>query len=120
MQSGNGFESVGDDAYVTNKLAATLLGALALVAIPVALTPTAQADICGDVGGRHVSVGGCTPGIAGDVVDGAIAGAVVDDAFRDYPGYAMAGVPAFPGEAPCYTPTGLPYYTPGNAPCYPL
>lgn len=118
--SRNGTEWVGDSTDVTNKMAATLLGALALVAIPVAVTPTAQADICGDVGGRHVSVGGCTPGIAGDVVGGAIAGAAVDDAFRAYPGYAMAAVPSFPGEAPCYTPTGLPYFTPGDAPCYPL
>ncbi len=109
---------------MTNKLAATLLSAMALLAIPAAIAPAAQADICGDVGGRHVSVGGCTPGIAGDVVDGAIDGAIVGDVARNdfgaYPGYAMAAVPSFPGEAPCYTPTGLPYYTPGDAPCYPL
>jgi hypothetical protein len=111
----------GHDYRMTNKLAATLLAAMALAVAPVAITPTASADICGDVGGRHVSVGGCTPGIAGDVADAAIAGAVIDDGrYAAYPGYAMAAVPSFPGEMPCYTPSGLPYYTPGDAPCYPL
>lgn len=105
---------------MTNKLAATLLAAMALAAVPVAISPTAGADICGDVGGRHVTVGGCTPGIAGDAIDAAVVGAAVDDRYAAWPGYAMAEVPSFPGELPCYTPTGLPYYTPGNAPCYPL
>lgn len=106
---------------MTNKITATILATMALAAVPVVITPAAQADICGDVGGRHVSVGGCTPGIAGDAVDAAVAGAVVsDDRYADYPGYAMAAFPSFPGEMPCYTPTGLPYYTPGDAPCYPL
>jgi hypothetical protein len=27
-------------------------------------------------------------------------------------------VPSFPGEAPCISPTGLEYYTPGAEPCY--
>ena len=36
-----------------------------------------------------------------------------------FPGnYAVSEVPSFPGEAPCIAPTGVPYYTPGNAPCY--
>ena len=56
-----------------NKLAATLLTAAAMVvvpvAIPVALAPGAHADVCGDVGGRHVDVGGCT-NVAGDVAGG--------------------------------------------------
>ena len=33
--------------------------------------------------------------------------------------YPYSVYPAFPGEAPCISPTGLPYYTPGAAPCYP-
>ncbi|GAY19245.1 hypothetical protein [Mycobacterium sp. shizuoka-1] len=108
---------------MAKKIAAVLLSAAALSAIPAAIAPVAQADICGDVGGRHVTVGGCTPGIAGDAVDAAVAGAAVagatDWARYGFPeSYAYSLVPAFPGEAPCISPTGLPYYTPGDAPCY--
>jgi hypothetical protein len=77
---------------------------LGTVAVPVA--PTAHADVCGSVGGRHVDVGGCTPGITGDVVAGAAAGAAV-----------RAVDPYVPGEIPCYAPDGQPYYTPPGAPC---
>lgn len=108
---------------MTKKMTATMLSALALAAVPTAIAPVAQADICGDVGGRHVSVGGCTPGLAGDAVDAAVAGAAVvgatDWARYGFPeNYAYSLVPSFPGEAPCISPTGLPYYTPGAAPCY--
>lgn len=107
---------------MTRKLSATLLTAAALAATPAANTPVAQADVCGDVGGRHVSVGGCTD-VARDLAVPAIAGAAVigaDDWARygfpvEYP-YSL--VPTFPGEIPCVSPTGLPYYTPGAAPCY--
>ncbi|MEI6254418.1 MAG: hypothetical protein WCP30_16605 [Mycobacteriaceae bacterium] len=104
------------------KFAATLLTTAALAAVPAAIAPVAQADVCGDVGGRHVSVGGCTD-VARDVADPFIAGAAVvgvDDWARyGFPeAYAYALVPTFPGEAPCISPTGLPYYTPGAAPCY--
>ncbi|KAA0111459.1 hypothetical protein [Mycolicibacterium sp. P1-5] len=84
------------------KLAAALLSAMALAAVPVAVAPGAQADVCGDVGGRHVNVGGCT-NVAGDV-----AVASDDD----------AAAQATSGQAPCYTPQGVPYYTPGSDPCY--
>ena len=96
---------------------------MALLAIPAAITPAAQADICGDVGGRHVSVGGCTPASRATswmVPSTGRSWAMSRNDFDAYPGYAMAAVPSFPGEAPCYTPTGLPYYTPGDAPAYPL
>ena len=53
-----------------------LLSLAALSAVPAAIAPVAQADVCGDVGGRHVSVGGCT-NVAGDAVDAAVAGAAV-------------------------------------------
>ncbi|MCB2039203.1 MAG: hypothetical protein KDF56_20105 [Ottowia sp.] len=115
---------------MTTKFAATLLTAAALAAVPTAIAPLAQAEICGDVGGRHVSVGGCTPGIVGGAVDAAVAGAAVagtadavaganDWARYGFPeAYPFSLVPSFPGEAPCISPTGLPYYTPGAAPCY--
>ncbi|KDF00217.1 hypothetical protein Y900_015030 [Mycolicibacterium aromaticivorans JS19b1 = JCM 16368] len=88
------------------KLAAALLSAMALAVVPVAVAPGAHADVCGDAGGRHVNVGGCT-NVAGDV---AVAGAVAsgDD----------AAAQAASGQPPCYTPQGVPYYTPGSDPCY--
>ncbi len=115
---------------MTHKFAATLLSAMALTAVSFTLAPAASAEVCGDVGGRHVDVGGCS-NIGGDIADAAIVGAAVD---RPYgypaaypppppmgwpplpPGYLA--FPSFPGELPCYTPAGQPYYTPGNAPCY--
>jgi hypothetical protein len=105
-----------------SKFSVTLLTAATLAAVPAAIAPVAQADVCGDVGGRWVSVGGCT-NIARDLAVPAVAGAAVvgaDEWARygfpvDYP-YSL--VPAFPGEIPCVSPTGLPYYTPGAAPCY--
>jgi len=88
------------------KLAAALLTALAMALVPVAIAPGAHADVCGDVGGRHVDVGGCT-NVAGDAAAGAaVAGA--DD----------AAAQAAAGQPPCYTPAGVPYYTPGADPCY--
>jgi hypothetical protein len=87
------------------KLAATVLTAMAMAAVPLAIAPGAHADVCGDVGGRHVSVGGCT-NVAGDVAVGT-AIATDDD----------AAAQAAAGQPPCYTPAGVPYYTPGDAPC---
>ncbi|HNM10296.1 MAG TPA: hypothetical protein PKI02_02510 [Mycobacterium sp.] len=107
---------------MSKRTAVILLSLAALSAVPAAIAPVAQADVCGDVGGRHVSVGGCT-NVAGDAVDAAVAGAAVvgvDDWARyGFPqSYAYSVVPAFPGEAPCISPTGLEYYTPGAEPCY--
>jgi hypothetical protein len=45
--------------------------------------------------GRHVSAGACTDAL----------------------GHPVLVVPAYPGEAPCYTPDGEPYYTPNGDPC---
>lgn len=83
-------------------LAAALLTVGAAAAIPVAVAPVAQADICAGAGGRHVAVGGCT-NVAGDVATGAAIAAA------DHP-YVM-------GEVPCYTVEGVPYYTPPGDPC---
>lgn len=115
---------------MTKKMAANLLGALAATALPLIIaTPTAQAEICGEAG-RYVRVGGCT-NIGGDIVGATVAGAAVAGAAgidaaaaADRWGwgaanYAVSEFPSFPGEAPCISPSGLPYYTPGNAPCYP-
>lgn len=113
---------------MTKKSTATLIGALALAGLPTLVAPAANADVCGDVGGRHVSVGGCS-NIGGDIADAAVIGAA--DRPYGYPAPYAAPVvwpplppgylafPSFPGELPCYTPQGQPYYTPGAAPCYP-
>ena len=105
---------------MATSLTSSLLAAAAVATIPFAVAPAAQADICGDIGGRHVSVGGCTPGLAGDAIDAAVAGTAIASLDRfGFPGnYATSEIPSFPGEAPCISPTGLPYYTPGDAPCY--
>lgn len=89
------------------KLLATLGATVAMAVVPVVVTPAVHADVCGDVGGRHVSVGGCT-NVAGDVAVGT-AVATDDD----------AAAQAAAGQPPCYSPSGLPYYTPGDAPCGP-
>jgi hypothetical protein len=68
--------------------------------------------IVGPVG--PVGVGG----VVGPVgVDPVVDAAVVDTAIHyDIPyGYPLG--PAFPGELPCFTPSGEAYYTPGAEPC---
>ncbi len=86
--------------------AAGLATVVALAAIATTQTPAvSRADVCADAGGRHVDVGGCTD-VAGRAATGvAVAG---DD---------EAAAQAAAGRPPCYGPTGVPYYTPGDAPC---
>lgn len=86
---------------VRTVLVAALLSAGAAV-LPIAAAPGAGADVCAGANGRHFSAGGCT-NIAGDVVAGAA--------------IAAAHVPYVPGEIPCYTVEGVPYYTPPGDPC---
>ncbi|MDH6243206.1 hypothetical protein [Mycobacterium sp. OTB74] len=92
------------------KSAAAFLVFLATAAAPVAISPAAHADVCGDMGGRHVSVGGCTD-IARDAAVGAAAAGIATAEPMDAEAQAAAGRP------PCYTPAGVPYYTPGDLPC---
>lgn len=87
---------------------AVLAAATGLTLAPLVVAPTAGADVCGDVGGRHVSVGGCT-NIAGDVAVGVAAGAVASA--DEEVGQIAAGLP------PCYTPEGVPFRTPNGVPC---
>jgi len=83
------------------RLAAAVLAAAAAAA-PIAVCSVAHADVCASADGRHFSAGGCT-NIAGDVVTGAA--------------IASAATPYVPGEVPCYTVEGVPYYTPPGQPC---
>ena len=84
------------------KLATALLTVAAAAVAPIIIAPVAQADICAGARGRHVGVGGCT-NIAGDVATGVA--------------IASAANPYVPGEVPCYTVEGVPYYTPPGQPC---
>jgi hypothetical protein len=79
-------------------LAAALVLAAGLLAVPVAVPAAAHA--CVDVHGRHVGVGGC-PG--DDIADAAIVGGDVAAADTSAP--------------PCIAPDGTPYWTPDGAPC---
>jgi hypothetical protein len=83
------------------KLVAVLFAATAMAVAPVVVAPAASADVCAGGGGRHFAVGGCT-NIAGDAAAIAI---------------ASQHVPYVPGEIPCYTVEGVPYYTPPGQPC---
>ncbi len=76
--------------------------ATAAAFLPVVAAPTAGADVCAGAHGRHFSAGGCTD-IASDVAAGAA--------------IAAAHVPYVPGEVPCYTVEGVPYFTPPGDPC---
>jgi hypothetical protein len=80
------------------KLAAGLFAAMGIAVVPVVIAPAANADVCAAGGGRHFSVGGCT-NIAGD--------AAVVSSHTAY----------YPGEIPCYTEEGVPYFTPDGDPC---
>ena len=85
-----------------SKLAAGLLAAVAMAVAPMVLAPVADAEICAGAGGRHFAAGGCT-NVAGDIAVGTA--------------IAAAHVPYVPGEIPCYTVEGVPYYTPPGQPC---
>ena len=84
------------------KPTAALLTAMALAAAPLAIAPVAHADVCAGADGRHVAVGGCSH-VAGDVAAGAAIAGATD--------------PYYPGEVPCYSVEGVPYYTPDGDPC---
>lgn len=126
------------------KIASALLAA-ALAMGSLVIPSTAQADCrdcgigpagpvgVGGVGGPVVGpagpygVGGLGPvagpvgpvgvgGVVGPVgVDPVAAAAVLTPRYVIPEGYPL--VPAYPGEIPCYTPSGEPYYTPGADPC---
>ena len=84
------------------KLAVALVTAGAAMAAPIAIAPISQADVCAGAHGRHFAAGGCT-NVAGDVATGVA--------------IAHAMNPYVPGEVPCYTVEGVPYYTPPGDPC---
>ena len=53
----------------------------------------------------------------GSLVAGPIASAECEDV-AECGGIEGFLRPSFPGEKPCFTPAGRPYYTPGAEPCF--
>ena len=105
------------------KLALTMLAVAAMSMGSLVTGPTAGADcfdrpgcgidpVIGPVG--PVGVGGVLGPVGVDpIVDAAVVGTAIH---YDIPyGYPLG--PAFPGELPCFTPSGEAYYTPGAEPC---
>lgn len=113
------------------KLALTMLAVAAMSMGSLVAGPAAGADVrdpfdpygvggYGGIGGPIVGPVGPVGvgGVLGPVgVDPVVDAAVVDTAIHyDIPyGYPLG--PAFPGELPCFTPSGEAYYTPGAEPC---
>jgi hypothetical protein len=77
-----------------------LLAAVTAAALQIALAPAATANICPAAGE------GSYPNLI-DCPIGSIAGADAVDEARQ----------RLQGRPPCYTREGVPYYTPGDAPC---
>ena len=72
--------------------------------------------IAGPVG--VVGVGGVVGPVGVDpVARAAVDTVAVDDAIHYAIPYDYPLAPAFPGEVPCFTPSGEAYYTPGADPC---
>jgi len=105
------------------KLALTMLAVAAMSMGSLVTGPTAGADcfdrpgcgfdpVIGPLG--PVGVGGVLGPVGVDpIVDAAVVGTAIH---YDIPyGYPLG--PAFPGELPCFTPSGEAYYTPGAEPC---
>ncbi|MCV7285692.1 hypothetical protein H7J87_10155 [Mycolicibacterium wolinskyi] len=89
-----------------------VVAATGLALAPVAVAPTAAAEICAGAHGRFVGVEGCGAPIAHIATGAAIAGGVAAGAAVE-----SSAVPYFPGEIPCHTVEGVPYYTPPGQPC---
>jgi hypothetical protein len=81
------------------KLAAALVTgistALVMAPAPVIVAPAAHATACAARHGRLVTEGGCT----------------------DAAGRPAMSAPPYVGQPPCYTPDGVPYWTPDGDPC---
>lgn len=90
--------------------AAVATGAMILASLPLTVAPSASAEVCGSAGGPNVNVSGCLP--PGTVAEGAsVLGSIaVADAVDEWHQRLR-------GQPPCFTPQGVPYYTPGDMPC---
>ena len=88
------------------KRTTVLLTGLAMTLLPMAAAPSAQA-VCGEVGGPYVNANGCLLPGEGAAIAGSIVAADAWDEARQ----------RWEGRPPCFTPAGVPYYTPGDMPC---
>ncbi len=82
-----------------NKLTVALLATATAAALQMAVAPSANANVCPVEGGSYVNPADCPVG--------SIAAADALDEARQ----------RLQGRPPCYTREGVPYYTPGDAPC---
>lgn len=89
-----------DRVTAVNKLTGAFLAMITAAALQTALAPSAEANVCpvGE-GGQVVNPANCPIG--------SIAAADALDEARQ----------RWEGRPPCYTREGVPYYTPGDAPC---
>lgn len=94
------------------RIPAALLMAMAVASLPAVSSPLAEADVCGTASGPNGSVNGCLPPGLNSIEQGAavVGGIAVADALDEWNQRAA-------GRPPCYTPEGVPYYTPGSSPC---
>lgn len=82
------------------KFSAAFFAVAAAAALQIALATAAEANICREVGsGRSYNADECP------------AGSIAVGEAWDEVAQRAAGLP------PCYTADGVPYYTPGDAPC---
>ena len=84
---------------VVKKFSVTLLATAAAAALQISIAPAAHADNCADEGYSYRYPDLCP-----------VASIAVADELDEARQRAE-------GRPPCYTPEGVPYYTPGDAPC---
>lgn len=99
---------MGKTTPMKNRTAALLVAAhspgVTLVGAPLAVAPSANADVCAEAVGHHFSAGGCTS-IAGDVAAGA---AISLRSRRNPPLHRRRRSLLHPARAPLLTTTGMP------------
>jgi hypothetical protein len=86
-------------SFIVKRLSVTLLATAAAAALQMSIAPAADADICADEGYSYIHPALC-PGASIAAAD------ALDEAQQ-----------RAEGRPPCYTRDGVPYYTPGDAPC---
>jgi hypothetical protein len=84
---------------IVKKFSVTLLATAAIAALQISIAPAAHADNCADEGYSYTHPALCP-----------VANIAVADELDEARQRAE-------GLAPCYTREGVPYYTPGDAPC---
>ena len=84
---------------IVKKFSVTLLATAAAAAVQISIAPAAHADDCVDEGYSYTHPALCP-----------VANIAAADALDEAQQRAE-------GRPPCYTPEGVPYYTPFDAPC---